>query len=39
LGCEIHKSERGLEKPSDHAPVSVDLGDEAAEEEDNEGLW
>ncbi len=24
-GCEIHKNERGREKPSDHAPVSVDL--------------
>ena len=33
-----HKSERGLEKPSDHAPVSVDLGEEAEEEQD-EGLW
>ena len=38
LACEIHKSERGLEKPSDHAPVSVDLADETAEEED-EDLW
>ena len=40
LRCAIHKSERGLEKPSDHAPVSVDLSDEAAEDEDeDDSLW
>jgi len=39
LRCEIHKSERGLEKPSDHAPVSVDLGDEAEDQEDDDSPW
>lgn len=34
IGCMIHKSERGELKPSDHAPVSIDISD-GAEEEDN----
>jgi exodeoxyribonuclease-3 len=27
LSCQIHKQERGKDRPSDHAPVSVDLGE------------
>ena len=38
LRCEIHKRERGQEKPSDHAPVSVDLSDEVDEDEDD-SIW
>ena len=39
LRCVIHKEERGREKPSDHAPVSVDLSDELPDEDSDEELW
>lgn len=39
LRCQIHKEERGREKPSDHAPVSVDLSDELPEDDSDELLF
>ncbi|MEB3240548.1 MAG: exodeoxyribonuclease III [Synechococcus sp.] len=39
LRCQIHKEERGREKPSDHAPVSVDLSDELPEDDGDELLF
>ena len=39
LRCQIHKEERGREKPSDHAPVSVDLSDEPPEDDSDELLF
>ena len=39
LRCKIHKEERGREKPSDHAPVSVDLSDELPEDDSDELLF
>lgn len=35
LSSMIHKAERGELKPSDHAPISLDLFDEVAEENDD----
>jgi exodeoxyribonuclease-3 len=38
--CSIHKAERGLNQPSDHAPVSVDLDWPPAEDDlDDESLF
>jgi exodeoxyribonuclease-3 len=34
LSCMIHKTERGQPKPSDHAPVSLDLFDSYEEDSD-----
>lgn len=36
LRSVIHKQERGEEKPSDHAPVSVDISDEPSDEVNDE---
>ncbi|MEB3240300.1 MAG: endonuclease/exonuclease/phosphatase family protein, partial [Cyanobacteriota bacterium] len=32
LGCRIDRDERGRERPSDHAPVVVELADEPEED-------
>ena len=39
LRCIIHKEERGREKPSDHAPVSIDLSDELPDADSGDELW
>jgi exodeoxyribonuclease-3 len=38
-GCRIHKEQRGLEQPSDHAPVSVNLAWPPEDDDEEDDSW